>query len=197
VVQFDDGDRNIMTSLLPPNATPAEQAIEATISRVGAVSVQVSDLWNPATCPATLLPWLAWGLSVDEWDETWTEATKRAMIAASVGLHRQKGTIASIRRALQAAGLGDAALIERAGRKFYNGMLTHDGAADHAEPDHWAEYRVVLMRPLSIAQGLMARRIIEASAPVRCRLKTLDFTDVPNLENGAIRHDGSFTYGAV
>lgn len=186
-----------MTSLLPPNATPAERVLESVAARSVNLPVLVDQLWNPATCPAALLPWLAWGLSVDEWDDSWTEATKRAVIAASVDLHRRKGTVASIRRALQAAGLGDATLIERAGRKFYDGSLTHNGAADHSEPDHWAEYRVILTRPLSIAQGQMARRIIEASAPVRCHLKTLDFTDVPNLYNGAIRHDGSFTYGAV
>jgi hypothetical protein len=122
---------------------------------------------------------------------------ERAVIAASVEVHRRKGTVGSIKRALAVAGLGDATLIERAGRKFYDGSLTHNGAADHSEPDHWAEYRVVLTRPMTIAQGQMARRIIEAAAPVRCHLKTLDFTDVPNLEDGAIRHDGAFTYGAV
>ncbi len=182
---------------LPAGAGRAEKALAQGVISAFAFDIPNAHLWNPATCPAALLPWLAWALSVDEWDDTWTEATKRAVVAASVEVHRRKGTVGSIKRALAVAGLGDATLIERAGRKFYDGSLTHNGATDHSEPDHWAEYRVVLTRPLSIAQGQMARRIIEASAPVRCHLKTLDFTDVPNLENGAILHDGSFTYGAV
>lgn len=180
---------------LPAEAGRAEKALARGV--IGAFGFPVDNalLWNPATCPAALLPWLAWALSVDEWDNGWTESTKRAVVAASFALHRKKGTVGSIRRALQTAGLGDATLIERAGRKFYDGTVTHDGASDHSSPDHWAEYRVVLARPLSIAQSQIARRIIEATAPARCHLKSLDFTDVSNLESGAIRHDGTFTYG--
>jgi len=47
-------------------------------------------------CPAELLPWLAWGLSVDTWDAGWTEADKRAAVAGSIELHRRKGTRVSV-----------------------------------------------------------------------------------------------------
>ncbi|MGS4945207.1 phage tail protein I, partial [Meridianimarinicoccus sp. RP-17] len=69
-------------SLLPPNATPVERGFEAAGARITALPVPVRDTWNPATCPATLLPWLAWALSVDNWDPTWTEGQQRAVIAA-------------------------------------------------------------------------------------------------------------------
>ena len=49
-----------MNSLLPRNATGAERAIEGATARVGAVPTPFRDLWNPDTCPAALLPWLAW-----------------------------------------------------------------------------------------------------------------------------------------
>lgn len=29
--------------------------------------VSIRELWNPDTCPANLLPWLAWSFSVDRW----------------------------------------------------------------------------------------------------------------------------------
>jgi phage tail P2-like protein len=88
-------------SLLPPNVTALETAAEATAAaRLAAVPVPIKDTWNPATCPAILLPWLAWGLSIDLWDSTWNEATKRAAIASAIEDQRRKGTPASLRAVL-------------------------------------------------------------------------------------------------
>jgi len=46
-----------MNSLLPPNATDTERAIEATTERTTDLPVPLRTLWNPDTCPADLLPW--------------------------------------------------------------------------------------------------------------------------------------------
>lgn len=62
----------------------------------------LTSLWNPATCPANLLPFLAWALSVDVWDPTWPIATKRAVVAAAPVVHRMKGTRAAVERTLSA-----------------------------------------------------------------------------------------------
>lgn len=93
-------------TLLPSNATAVERAMELAAARVGDVNVPARHMWNPQTCPAALLPWLAWAFSVDTWDTTWTEAQKRATIAASYSVHRRKGTVGAVRRALTALGLG-------------------------------------------------------------------------------------------
>jgi phage tail P2-like protein len=53
-----------------------------------------------------LLPWLAWALSVDSWNADWPEAIKRVVIAESVVVHRHKGTIGALRRAIGALGHG-------------------------------------------------------------------------------------------
>jgi phage tail P2-like protein len=87
--------------LLPPNATPQERALSEATARVGDVLVPIRTLWNPQTCPAALLPWLAWAMSVDDWDATWTEQQKRDVIAASVEVHRHKGTIGALKAALR------------------------------------------------------------------------------------------------
>lgn len=186
-----------MSSLLPPNATKTERDLEAVTSRLASVPMSHGDLWNPATCPAHLLPWLAWALSVDDWDDSWTDETKRQAIAQSTQIHRQKGTIAGLRRALGAAGLGDGVIIERFGQKFYDGTIPRNGTVNRERPDHWAEYRVVLTRRLSTAQAALARQIIEASAPARCHLKELDFRRAPNLYGDRIARDGSYTRGAA
>ncbi len=83
-------------TLLPPNATPLERALEAGVARISDVEAPIDTLVDPARIAARWLPWLAWGLSVDAWDSAWPEATKRQAVAESIALHRMKGTRASV-----------------------------------------------------------------------------------------------------
>lgn len=86
-------------SILPPNATDAERALEDAM-RADIDLSTVGDLWNPATCPADILPFLAWGLAISRWDPAWTEAEKRAAVADAIPFHRRKGTRAIVREVL-------------------------------------------------------------------------------------------------
>ncbi|HEX8552516.1 MAG TPA: phage tail protein I [Abditibacteriaceae bacterium] len=92
--------------LLPSNASAQEVALSGAVARVGDVPVPNRDLYNADKCPAPLLPWLAWALSLDEWNTQWTEAQKRQAIKDSIFVHRHKGTIGAVRRALGALGFG-------------------------------------------------------------------------------------------
>lgn len=69
-----------------------------------ALKVPLRDLWNPDRCPLALLPYLAWALSVDRWDQSWTEKTKRSVIKASFFVHKRKGTINAVRRVVEPLG---------------------------------------------------------------------------------------------
>lgn len=89
-------------TLLPPNATPQERAVEAAVARAGEMPMPVKTLWNPDTCPAALLPWLAFAVSLDKWNDSWTESQKRAAIKASYYVHAHKGTVGAVRKALEA-----------------------------------------------------------------------------------------------
>jgi phage tail P2-like protein len=91
-------------SLLPPNATPLEKSLEAATARLGEVPVPVDTLFDPWACPASHLPWLAYHLSVDHWNTAWPETTKRRVTAAAIAVHRRKGTVGAVRRALEALG---------------------------------------------------------------------------------------------
>lgn len=184
-------------TLLPNNATPQERALDLTTARVGDVGAPLRQLWDPETCPADLLPWLAWALSVDEWEPEWPEDRKRNVIAASVQVHRKKGTRAAVVQAVAAAGYGDAEVVEFAGRDFYDGTRTHNGAIDHFPADHWAEYRVNLTRPTTIAQAAQARRLIESVAPLRSRLKVLNFAQAARTYDNTFLHNGTFSHGAA
>ena len=93
-----------MSEIIPPNWTPAERALAAQTERITAIPSVIRDVWSAQTCPAEMLPWLAWALHVDDWERARTEQQKRDAIDASIEIHRRKGTASAVRRALQALG---------------------------------------------------------------------------------------------
>jgi phage tail P2-like protein len=95
-----------VVSLLPPNATRLEKALEAASTRLSDVPAPLASLWDPATCPIEILPWLAWSLSIDFWDPTWPEALKRDQVANAIPTHRRKGTAASVRQVIETYDVG-------------------------------------------------------------------------------------------
>lgn len=98
----DSGSRAV--SLLPPNATDAERALEATTATASDLPVPLRSLWNPDTCPAALLPWLAWALSLDSWQPYWPERIKRQRIRDAIEIQRRKGTAKSVRDVVRSFG---------------------------------------------------------------------------------------------
>ena len=90
--------------LLPASASPAEVAQSCAMARLANLAPQCREMWRPATCPSSHLPWLAWAFSVDEWDIHWTDAQKRAVMAAAFEVHQIKGTVGALRTALDALG---------------------------------------------------------------------------------------------
>ncbi len=87
-----------MTSLLPPNRTPLESALsEAIAARFPRPIGAIRTVLDPDTCPAELLPFLAWELSVDLWDERWHEVKKRQVCRDAMKLHALKTTLAGIK----------------------------------------------------------------------------------------------------
>ena len=68
--------------LLPPSASHLEVALSRAMARLANVPPFCRQMWDPATCPPSHLPWLAWAVSVDEWDSAWSDAQKRGVIEA-------------------------------------------------------------------------------------------------------------------
>lgn len=93
-----------MNSLLPPGSSPLERRAAEACTSISDLSVPLRDLWNPARCPVKFLPYLAWAFSVDRWDEKWTAAEKRKAVTDAFYIHRRKGTVAAIRRVIEAMG---------------------------------------------------------------------------------------------
>ena len=89
-------------SLLPPNATALLRDLENVFGDSFDLPTLNRYVVNPDLAPAHILPWLAWALSVDDWSDNWSEAIRRNIIKASVEVHRKKGTIGAVKKALQA-----------------------------------------------------------------------------------------------
>ena len=93
-----------MNSLVPPGSSALDRRLAEACGDISTVPVPLRELWNPDTCPEHLLPWLAWSFSVDRWDEAWPEAVKRQVVRDAYFIHRQKGTIAAVRRVVEPFG---------------------------------------------------------------------------------------------
>ena len=97
-------------SLLPPGAFHQERAQE----QAGREQILTLDtnmvrkVKNPDSCPAHLLPWLAWEYAVDFWEDGWTEAEKRQVIRDAAYVHQHRGTVGAVRRSLSAVSLPTA-----------------------------------------------------------------------------------------
>jgi len=93
-----------MSKLLPPNSTVFEHAFEDAFSRISNVPTPARTFNDPLEAPEVVLPWLAWEKSVDDWNVSWSEEQKRAVISASYHVHCHKGTLGGLETALGALG---------------------------------------------------------------------------------------------
>ena len=91
-------------SILPPGSTPLEKALEQIAARLLDIDVRIRAVWSPDDCPIELLPWLAWGLSLDNWSTGWPESIKRERVRQAIAIARRKGTAASVRSVIASFG---------------------------------------------------------------------------------------------
>ncbi|QDQ27705.1 phage tail protein I [Chitinimonas arctica] len=141
--------------LLPPNATALERAVADSTATPLDPSV-LRTLWSADHCPAPLLPYLAWAMSVDGWEFAQTDAQRRQLVRESLALHRRKGTPWAVKRALDIIGFDNARLDE------------HPAAA------HWAEFDLAVVvedRPLDDAAVADALRMVALFKAERSHLR--------------------------
>ena len=185
-------------SLLPPNASALDRAAEEVLTaHLSAIEQPHRALWNPHTCPIDLLPWLAWALSVDEWDSQWSEAQQREAVLTAIELNRKRGTPWAILRALAAHGFPNCEIIEygaflnewqASGGKYLDGGWSLSGqllapnvpnARDvvrNAALNHWAQYAIRINSAdagWSKAQQQKLAAVAKRYAPARSHLVAL------------------------
>lgn len=183
-------------TLLPNNATRLERAFSVSSARFNPSRI-LPTIWNPATCPAALLPWLAWALAVDEWDHGWSVEKKRAVCAAAIPVHEAKGTPHAIRTSLAALGQPDADLIERADSIRRNGLALRNGLHHRRGLGGWPTFRVVLHRPVTVDQAFQIKRQLAATKRNCVELLAIDFAQAALRRNGTYTRNGAYTRGTV
>ena len=89
-----------MSSVLPSSAEDLERTLETVMGRLLEVPTGVNAHTDADQCPEDLLPFLAWYLSVDTWNSSWSVEEKREAIRNSVTVHSRKGTRAAVKLGL-------------------------------------------------------------------------------------------------
>lgn len=186
------------TTILPPSSTPLERALDQESAvRIAALPSIVASLWNADTCPPALLPYLAWAMSVDEWNDGWGIEKKRAVIKESRYIHQHKGTLSAIKRALTAIGQPDATIIERGNYIRHNGAALRDGTHTRSGSGGWASYRVILTQPVTIDMAQQIKRLLGSVQRNCIVLTAIDYKQAALRHNGAATRNGSYTRGVV
>lgn len=184
-------------SLLPRNRTTVELQLEQTLAIKHSIASLDTDiirkLHEPSECPLTLLPWLAFALSLDEWDDSWSESVKRQYISDSISIHKHKGTAYAIKTALLALGY-KSAIIREAEFDYYNGVRFFNGAIDYGSFTAWPLFDVILNIGYTPAAPLIAeiRARIERYKNERSVLRNLIFMNL--FYDNTILYDGTYKY---
>lgn len=109
-------------SILPPNSTALEKAVEKSCFRATNLEGALSYLWNPGDkssmassllepeinvdhCPISFLPYLAWGLNIEIWNSEWSEYDKRNIIKKYLYIRKIRGTLKALVEAFKALGV--------------------------------------------------------------------------------------------
>ncbi|HCT8182436.1 TPA: phage tail protein I [Klebsiella pneumoniae] len=195
-------------SLLPPGSSALERRLAQACSGISDLNVPLRDLWNPWKCPAKFLPYLAWAFSVDRWEETWTETAKRQAVSDAFWIHQRKGTVAAVRRVIEALGYSMALrewweVADPAGTFRLEVNLNNHGISETMIKE--LERIIGDTKPVSrhMAQLNIAEEI-RGDVFIGSALCMGDVINIyPNdyepeygiTYNGAIFHDGNFYYG--
>ena len=155
--------------LLTQHTALEKQLERVTGNAVETLGIPVREIHDPAKCPSELLPWLAWERSVDYWRDDWIEQTKRTVIAASVAVHRKKGTLTAVRQAIAATGLVAEVSIPRDTTTSY-------------VPHSFCVKLDVGLNPPTPANAAEIRTQIDHVKPARCAYD-LSFTQTATANN--------------
>ena len=118
---------NSTATILPVLSTTAlEETHDRTVAHRIDLPVPLRELFRPDEIPAELLPWLAWALSTDLWDDTWPIEKKRYVVRQWFNLHRFKGTLHGIDEHIHLAGGELKRAIVPPAKTFLMPSLTRD-----------------------------------------------------------------------
>ena len=174
-----------MSDLLPPNATPLERAIDGASARLDELEVPLRHLWNPRLCQLAALPWLAWSLGVETWDPDWPEEVKRAAMAESIAIHREKGTPAAIKRVMGVIGADYIYTEEPSGTPMTAQVAILNSAAIAISDVAGLKAALDRVKRASLHLSLVVQSGLSASVEVSAGIGLLQVVDFGEIEGAA------------
>lgn len=123
-------------------ATGLEKAM-ADVNAIGIMDIDaeaIIDTWDPYNCPVILLPYLAWAMGVNFWNDQWSEETKRAWVAAQWEFKALRGTADAINMVVDFAGRDVSPFGYRVNKITTQPQSLYPGAAlSVADREAWLE----------------------------------------------------------
>ena len=178
-----------LISLLPPNATEWERAVEMMlrdnilpVDENMHIRMPILDAWNPNTVPEHLIPYLGINLSMNV-DTALPVESQRELLRKSYDIHSYEGTPQALLDVIFALG--------------YDGAVIVEGATDENGDAHWSNYAICLNENISIDRGQILIELVKDLAPVRCRLVGVDVSSSNQLWDGSILFDGTHAFGNI
>jgi phage tail P2-like protein len=187
----------MISDLMPLNSTRLERALDHAVDTRLPFAFDLPAVINPNACPTVFLPWLAWMVSLDQWDAVWAEDVKRSAIAQSISQHRLKGSVGSIKRFLQSVGYGDAVIDEGTGNAIHDGTLLRDGSYTRGGASASFEYTLTIPRAMTIAQRNQLEAWVRQVAPARSILTNIIYNQAAHLHNRVATRNNTITRGIV
>jgi hypothetical protein len=151
-------------SLLPPNSTKLEQAIEYASQLDGIDPSGIKTLDTPAAIPSPLLPWLAWADDVLWWKNALSEAEKRDRTKASWNLHRRAGTLWAFKQAAKASACEVTRAIVPPAKIYPSPALTV--AERNTFVARYPQLKIYRYRTIGQRIGLLVGDCLESGFPV-------------------------------
>ena len=144
-----------MYSILPKNASYLELSLEKTVSKFLEPKTFLKksfddiflSLWDYRSCDESLLPYLAWALGVEIWNDGMSLSQKRQIIKTYLKIRKLRGTVWGLHLAFEALGV-DARIKENASADDpYFFKLSVSGAIDPKLKDQLYEI-IDILKPL-------------------------------------------------
>ncbi|WP_412058323.1 phage tail protein I [Bartonella sp. DGB2] len=139
------------SSLLPARSTAFERNLEQATSFPSLPIDALADFTNPDAIAEHLLPWLAFRFGIEIWNDQWTIAQKRQVIARAFELQRIKGTAAGLKTYIALVGSELRQIVTPPQRMFLSeGMSKDKLEAWHSEQP---QIRIRFVKERFLAQG--------------------------------------------
>lgn len=179
--------------LTPPGTTPLERAFETATDKLRAPDVHT--LWDAYSCPERLLPWLAWAVGVEVWDDAWPVAVRRSAIAAAMKIARHRGSVWAVKEALIAAGYAGAEIEEGLPLLRHDGTKLRDGLETYGSGNRWAMFKLIAelgeTKGVGGAELRQLIALIDNAKPARSQLTEIEYRS--NISDVATPEDQSAT----